>query len=72
MALFFEDGSVLDLVEDTGAMSRKIEEYAPGTGSGDGWPEAAGAIAQPHDISQRFFFWRSVEGSPIRWTSRRA
>ena len=62
MALFFEDGSVLDLVEDTGAMSRKIEEYAPGTGSGDGCRRLLELSRKPHDISQRFFFWRSVEG----------
>ncbi|MGE5946458.1 MAG: phytoene desaturase family protein, partial [Betaproteobacteria bacterium] len=59
---FFEDGSVLDLVEDTGAMSRKIEEYAPGTGSGDGYRRLLELSRKLHDISQRFFFWRSVEG----------
>lgn len=59
---FFEDGSVLDLVEDTGAMSRKIDEYAPGTGSGDGYRRLLELSRKLHDISQRFFFWRSVEG----------
>ncbi len=59
---FFEDGSVLDLVEDTAAMSRRIEEYAPGTGSGDGYRRLQELSRKLHDISQRFFFWRSVEG----------
>lgn len=59
---FFEDGSVLDLVEDTAAMSQRIEEYAPGTGSGDGYRRLQELSRKLHDISQRFFFWRSVEG----------
>ena len=59
---FFEDGSVLDLVEDTAAMSRRIEEYAPGTGSGEGYRRLQELSRKLHDISQRFFFWRPVEG----------
>ena len=59
---FFDDGSVLDLVEDTLAMSQRIEEYAPGTGSGAGYRRLQELSRKLHDISQRFFFWRSVEG----------
>ncbi len=57
---FFADGSRLDLQEDVGAMSATLDRFAPG--------ESAGyrAFLQQseglHDVSQRFFFWRSVEG----------
>lgn len=59
---FFEDGSVLDLIEDTALMSQRIDEYAPGTGSGEGYRRLQGLSRELHDISQRFFFWRPVEG----------
>ncbi len=57
---FFEDGSTLDLTEDVPAMAARLEQYAPGN---QGGYEAF--IAQSkhlHEVSERFFFWRSVEG----------
>lgn len=59
---FFADGSVLDLVESVGGMSQRIEAYAPGTGSGDGYRRLQELARKLHDISERFFFWRPVEG----------
>jgi phytoene desaturase len=58
---FFDDGSVLDLVEDTEAMAARLDQYAPGTGSGDGYRRFQKLSRRLHDISQRFFFWRPVE-----------
>lgn len=57
---FFEDGSVLDLTEDVPAMAARLEQYAPGNRGG-----YEAFIAQSkhlHEVSERFFFWRSVEG----------
>jgi phytoene desaturase len=58
---FFEDGSVLDLEENVEAMARRIDEYSPGTASGDGYRDFLKLSEQLHDISDRFFFWKSVE-----------
>lgn len=56
---FFDDGSVLDLLEDTEAMAVRLEQYAPGTGSG--YRRFQKLSRRLHDISERFFFWRPVE-----------
>ncbi len=58
---FFEDTSVLDLEEDVESMARRIDAYSPKTGSGDGYREFIALSEQLHDISERFFFWKSVE-----------
>jgi phytoene desaturase len=57
---FFEDGSVLDLVEDVERMSSTLEEYAS-AGSADGYRRFIDLSRNLHRISERFFFWRSVE-----------
>ena len=59
---FFEDGSTLDLVEDVAEMRRRLDELAPGTGSGAGYEKFLGLSERLHEISDRFFFWKSVEG----------
>ncbi len=57
---FFEDGSVLDLHERIDATARAIAEYAPGNEAG--FREFMQVSERLHGISQKFFFWRSVEG----------
>ena len=57
---FFEDDSVLDLVEDTAAMSRRLDAFAPGK-SGSGYRDFIALSKQLHRVSEKFFFWRSVE-----------
>ncbi|TAD88334.1 MAG: phytoene desaturase [Alphaproteobacteria bacterium] len=57
---FFDDGSVLDLVEDVNAMASALERYAPGTG--EGYRTFMALSERLHRISDRFFFWKSVEG----------
>jgi phytoene desaturase len=56
---FFDDGSVLDLTEDTAAMLRSLASYAPG--SEKGYQDFLGLSAKLHEVSEKFFFWRSVE-----------
>jgi diapolycopene oxygenase len=58
---FFEDGSVLDLVEDAPAMGRKLDAFAPGKNLAAGYENFIGLSKRLHDISERFFFWKSVE-----------
>lgn len=59
---FFEDGAVLDLVENTDAMAASLDRFAPGSACGDGYRRLQTLSSKLHDISDRFFFWRSVEG----------
>ena len=56
---FYEDGSVLDLREKPDAMREELERFAPGSAKGY---EAFLKIAERlSDVSDRFFFWKSVE-----------
>jgi len=56
---FFEDTSVLDLVQDPVAMAARLREYAPG--NGNGYRDFIDMAAKLHEVSEKFFFWRSVE-----------
>ena len=56
---FFDDGSVLDLQEDMAAMTRTLSAYAPGTEAG--YRDFIGMSEKLHEVSEKFFFWRSVE-----------
>jgi phytoene desaturase len=57
---FFRGGSTLDLLSDRGQMARRLEAFAPGTGSAEGYRGFLDFAARLHDISERFFFWRSI------------
>ncbi len=56
---FFDDGSVLDLRQDVAEMQATLRTYAPGTESG--YADFIGMSAKLHEVSEKFFFWRSVE-----------
>jgi diapolycopene oxygenase len=56
---FFDDGSVLDLTENETAMAASLAAYAPG--SQNGYRDFLGMSAKLHQVSEKFFFWRSVE-----------
>ena len=58
---FFEDGSVLDLGEDIGAMAAALDRFAPGKGVGEGYRRFLARSERLHGISERFFFWKPVE-----------
>jgi phytoene desaturase len=56
---FFEDYTVLDLQEDMQTMSANLAKYAPGTEAG--YRDFIGMSENLHEVSEKFFFWRSVE-----------
>ncbi len=58
---FFEDGSVLDLVEDVDAMATRLNDFTPESKAAKGYRDFIRLSERLHDISDRFFFWRSVE-----------
>jgi diapolycopene oxygenase len=59
----FPGGEVLDLHPEVDAMSAALEAFAPRTDSADGYRRFLELSRRQTDISQRFFFWRSI-GSP--------
>jgi len=58
---FFDDGSVLDLVEDTEEMAGRLEAFSGEEGDAVGYRELQRLSEELHEISERFFFWKSVE-----------
>jgi diapolycopene oxygenase len=58
---FFEDGSVLDLLENIDAMAANLAEYSDAR-SADGYREFIALSKQLHGVSERFFFWKSIDG----------
>ncbi|AMV26704.1 zeta-carotene-forming phytoene desaturase [Gemmata sp. SH-PL17] len=59
---FFTDGTLLDLVEDVDAMAAKLDAYAPGTNSADGYRRFHALSDRLHQISNRHYFWKSIGG----------
>jgi diapolycopene oxygenase len=58
---FFDDGSVLDLVENEADMVKALGKYTGDVQAGDGYRRFLALSERLHNISKRFFFWRSVE-----------
>jgi phytoene desaturase len=56
---FYDDGSVLDLAQDPEAMKRTLRGFAPS--DVEGYEEFLAVARRLSDISDRFFFWKSVE-----------
>ncbi len=59
---FFEGGNVLDLHEHVDDMKRSLERFGAGADVAAGYEQLLRYAARQHDISERFFFWRSVGG----------
>ena len=55
---FFENGSTIDLLDDESKMSADLEARWPGMG--EGYKRLMQLSEDLHDISDRFFFWKSV------------
>ena len=55
---FFEDGSVIDLLDDQSTMSANLEARWPGMGAR--YAKLMGLSQDLHEISDKFFFWKSV------------
>ncbi len=59
---FFEDGSTLDLVSDERVMAQNLDRFAPGGRVSAGYRKFQGLAQRLNDISQRFFFYKSIGG----------
>lgn len=57
---FFDDGSMLDLHESVLKTADDIAAFAPG--SQEGFRDFMKVAEKLHEVSEKFFFWRSVEG----------
>jgi len=55
---FFDDGLVLDLEDNLGAMATSLDKLKPGMGQG--FLDFQQLSEQLHAISDKFFFWRPV------------
>jgi diapolycopene oxygenase len=56
---FFDDNTVLDLTENITDMLANLRAFAPGTAAG--YHDFLSMSAKLHEVSEKFFFWRSVE-----------
>jgi len=59
---FFQDGSVLNLMQDPEKMTGELERFAPGTNSGQRYLDFLKWSERLNDISQRFFFYKPIGG----------
>ena len=59
---FFDDGSSLDLVSDTERMKQNLRQLSGNEKSADGYAKFIDMSRGLHDVSERFFFWKSVGG----------
>lgn len=57
---FFDDQSMLDLHANVPKMADDIAKFAPG--SEQGFRDFMQLAGKLHEVSEKFFFWRSVEG----------
>ncbi len=59
---FFEDGSQFDLVESLPEMKDRLRDFTGSDQTGNGYDEFMKISKQLDDVSNRFFFWKSVGG----------
>ena len=59
---FFDDGGVLDLVPDLAKMKANLERFSPNPNVGQGYERFMRISKRLHEVSDKFFFWRSVGG----------
>ena len=59
---FFDDNTRIDLMADVDVMAQAMDRYAPGKGNGEGYRKFQGVSRHLHEVSEKFFFWKPVEG----------
>jgi len=59
---FFEDGSQFDLVESLPEMKNRLRDFTGSDRTGNGYDAFMKISKQLDDVSNRFFFWKSVGG----------
>lgn len=66
---FYGDRTSLDLVADTDEMVGRVAGYTEQPAAGDGYRRFMRISERLHEVSQRFFFWRSVGSmrDTFRW-----
>jgi len=57
---FFEDGSTLDLKADVSTMAGELPAFSGDDAAGDEYRRFIDFSRRMHDVSERFFFWRSI------------
>ena len=57
---FFSDGSQFDLVESVETMKQKLKSFTGSDETGIGYEKFLGISKKLDDVSNRFFFWKSV------------
>ncbi|MGV2342160.1 MAG UNVERIFIED_CONTAM: FAD-dependent oxidoreductase [Planctomycetaceae bacterium] len=58
----FEDGTHFDLVESLPQMQQHLREFTGSDRTGQGYEKFMAISKQLDEVSQRFFFWKSVGG----------
>jgi phytoene desaturase len=59
---FFEDGAVLDLMQDVDQMAETLNAFSPGTGSGEAYRKFSELTRRLSDISDRHYFYKPIGG----------
>ncbi|MFN9606045.1 MAG: phytoene desaturase family protein [Planctomycetota bacterium] len=59
---FFTDGGVLDLVADVQQMKQNLQRFSARPDIADGYDRFMTISKKLHEVSDKFFFWRSVGG----------
>ncbi len=59
---FFQDGSVLDLVAELQKMKANLRSFSKEPKVAEGYERFISISKQLHDVSKKFFFWRSIGG----------
>ncbi|MEM9683493.1 MAG: FAD-dependent oxidoreductase, partial [Pseudomonadota bacterium] len=59
---FFDDGSVLDLHEKSDAMRTALSALTNDPNTAAGYEDFMKLSERLHEVSDKFFFWRTVEG----------
>jgi phytoene desaturase len=57
---FYSDHTTLDLVADTSRMVAAVEAFTGDPGAGRGYQRFMALSQRLHEVSKRYFFWRSV------------
>jgi phytoene desaturase len=58
---FFQDGSVLDLVADVEKMKANLKSFSKNPNAAAGYDRFLQISKRLHQVSNKFFFWRSIE-----------
>ena len=57
---FFEDGTNFDLVESVDEMDERLCDFTGGSSTSEGYRDFLAVSSRLHDVSDKFFFWKSV------------